>query len=179
MLEFTIPGTPIAWAAPTYGKYGMFSRRTDHKKGISFILRSQYKGDQLEGALKLICVFYMPIPLSISLTKKEALSKENVPHITKPDLTNLIKHCEDAIELSGIVSNDSTIFCIEGVKLYSKVPRTLIRIEEMEENVPLIKSSSKKAVSENIRREKAAGKKQDQAVAIALDVQRRAKRGKK
>lgn len=44
--------------------------------------------------------------------------------------------------------------------------------------MPLNKSGSKKAVSENIRREMAAGKPQKQAVAIALDVQRRAKRKK-
>ena len=40
--------------------------------------------------------------------------------------------------------------------------------------MPLNKSPSKKAVSENIKTEMAAGKPQKQAVAIALDVQRRA-----
>ncbi len=41
--------------------------------------------------------------------------------------------------------------------------------------MPLIKSSSKKAVGKNIKKEIAAGKPQKQAVAIALDVQRKAK----
>ena len=41
--------------------------------------------------------------------------------------------------------------------------------------MPLVKTGSRKAVSENIRREMEAGKPQKQAVAIALDVQRRAK----
>jgi hypothetical protein len=41
--------------------------------------------------------------------------------------------------------------------------------------MPLIKSGSKKAVSENIETEMLHGKPQKQAVAIALDVQRRAK----
>lgn len=45
--------------------------------------------------------------------------------------------------------------------------------------MPLIKSGSKKAVSENIKREMAAGKPQKQAVAIALDVQRRSGGGKR
>jgi hypothetical protein len=47
--------------------------------------------------------------------------------------------------------------------------------------MPLVKSASKKAVSENIRREMKAGKPQKQAVAIALSVQREAakKKGKK
>lgn len=43
--------------------------------------------------------------------------------------------------------------------------------------MPLDKSGSKKSVSTNIKTEMAAGKPQRQAVAIALDVQRRAKAG--
>lgn len=42
--------------------------------------------------------------------------------------------------------------------------------------MPLIKGSSRNAVSENIKTEIASGKKRDQAIAIALDVARRAKR---
>jgi hypothetical protein len=40
--------------------------------------------------------------------------------------------------------------------------------------MPLVKSKSKKAVSQNIRTEMKAGRPQKQAIAIALDVQRRA-----
>lgn len=45
--------------------------------------------------------------------------------------------------------------------------------------MPLVKSGSKEAVSKNVKREVAAGKPQKQAVAIALDVQRRAQAKKK
>jgi hypothetical protein len=44
--------------------------------------------------------------------------------------------------------------------------------------MPLIKSKSKKAFSENIRREMEAGNPQKQAVAIAYSVKRKAKKGK-
>lgn len=44
--------------------------------------------------------------------------------------------------------------------------------------MPLVKSASKQAVGENIEREEAAGRPKRQAVAIALDVQRRAGGGK-
>jgi hypothetical protein len=44
--------------------------------------------------------------------------------------------------------------------------------------MPLVKSASKKAVSENIRREVSSGKSQKQAVAIALSTQDRAKERK-
>ncbi len=40
--------------------------------------------------------------------------------------------------------------------------------------MPLIKSKSKKAIGKNIKTEKAVGKPQDQAVAIALNVARKA-----
>ena len=40
--------------------------------------------------------------------------------------------------------------------------------------MPLVKGSSKKAISENIRREMHAGKPQKQAIAIAYDVARHA-----
>lgn len=44
--------------------------------------------------------------------------------------------------------------------------------------MPLKKSRSKKAVGENIRTEMKAGKPQKQAVAIALNMQRKAKKRK-
>jgi hypothetical protein len=44
--------------------------------------------------------------------------------------------------------------------------------------MPLIKSKSRKAVGQNIKAEMAAGKPQDQAVAIALSTQREAGGGK-
>jgi len=45
--------------------------------------------------------------------------------------------------------------------------------------MPLKKSPSKTALSYNIKKERAAGKPQKQAIAIALSVQRKARKGKK
>lgn len=44
--------------------------------------------------------------------------------------------------------------------------------------MPLIKSKSKEAVGKNISREVSAGRPRDQAIAIALETQRRAGGGK-
>jgi hypothetical protein len=45
--------------------------------------------------------------------------------------------------------------------------------------MPLVKSSTKKAFRENIKEERKSGKPQDQAVAIAYSVQRKAAAKKK
>lgn len=45
--------------------------------------------------------------------------------------------------------------------------------------MPLIKSKSKKAISKNIKTEMAHGKPQKQAVAIALSIAKKVKKGKK
>ena len=45
--------------------------------------------------------------------------------------------------------------------------------------MPLVKSPSTKAVGTNIKREESAGKPYQQALAIALDTQRRAREKKK
>jgi hypothetical protein len=45
--------------------------------------------------------------------------------------------------------------------------------------MPLVKSASPKAVGENIKKEEAAGKPKKQAVAIALNTQREAAKGKR
>jgi len=45
--------------------------------------------------------------------------------------------------------------------------------------MPLVKSSSQKALGENIKREEEAGKPKKQAIAIALSVQRKEASGKR
>lgn len=45
--------------------------------------------------------------------------------------------------------------------------------------MPLVKGKSKKAVSSNIKKEMAAGKKQDQAIAIAMSVAGKSKKKRK
>jgi len=56
--------------------------------------------------------------------------------------------------------------------------RSIRSVKTKVKNMPLKKSASKKAVSENIKTEMKAGKPQKQAIAIALSVQSEAKKAK-
>jgi hypothetical protein len=74
----------------------------------------------------------------------------------------------------GVVKKQHT-FPKKLEKLNSRSVKAIIKEKQM----PLKKSASKKAVSKNIETEIKAGKPQKQAVAIALNVQREAKKAKK
>jgi len=81
--------------------------------------------EPLNGKLALSFKFYMPIPKCFpKRLRREGL---DVPHVKKPDLDNLIKFCLDAMN-NLIYRDDSQIYRIEAVKLYSEKPRTVIEI---------------------------------------------------
>lgn len=80
----------------------------------------------LYSAIKLVIEYHMPIPKSYS--KKRALEFVFKPHIKKPDLSNLIKFTEDA--LNGMVWRDDSIIAeISAKKFYSKETKTVFKIE--------------------------------------------------
>jgi Holliday junction resolvase RusA-like endonuclease len=67
---------------------------------------------QLLGPVSLICTFHMPRPKSVS---------RKYPN-TMPDLDKLLRGIGDAIQLSGLISNDGQIVSVEAHKIYSESP---------------------------------------------------------
>lgn len=77
-------------------------------------------------ALKMRVEYHMPIPKSYS--KRRALETLKKLHTNTPDLSNLIKFTEDA--LNEVAWHDDSLICeIEAVKLYSKEAKTVFKIE--------------------------------------------------
>lgn len=71
----------------------------------------------------------MPIPTTLSKTKKQAYLDSKVHHIVRPDVTNLNKQIEDC--LSGILFNDDRqVVMIKGKKKYGATTGTWIRMYE-------------------------------------------------
>lgn len=81
----------------------------------------------LEGPVQLSCHFFLPIPVSWSAAAIRRASIGQTPHITKPDLKNLIAGVEDA--LTGIAWGDDSqviAYVLPSSKCYGMVPHTKI-----------------------------------------------------
>lgn len=70
----------------------------------------------------------MPIPKSYS--KKARLKSIGEPHQKKPDISNLIKFTEDALN-EILWEDDSVIAEIKAKKIYSEEPKTIITVEKL------------------------------------------------
>lgn len=76
----------------------------------------------VEGPLAMHLEFYLP--------RGASLPKRVVHHITKPDVSNLVKAVEDA--LCGVIyQDDKQIVALTVEKRYSPAPGVLIRIERV------------------------------------------------
>jgi Holliday junction resolvase RusA-like endonuclease len=130
MVEFFIPGLPVAKQRPKFAVRGGFARAYTPAKTVSYEkLVSQYGRiaikKPLEGPLLVDLLFTLPIPASTS--KKRAMELLNGPHIKKPDLSNLQKAVEDGLNSIAYL-DDCQIFDIHARKIYGDKPGVLVRI---------------------------------------------------
>lgn len=90
-----------------------------------------------------------------------------------PDLKSRLGVASRESELAQCVLSACRVMAPAALNLY---PRYMRGFSFLEFGMPLIKSMAGKNVAKNIKTELAAGKPQKQAVAIALNVQREAKK---
>ena len=119
MIDFFIEGLPVAQGRPRFSTRGGYARVYDPEKSrvwkkyvetlaVSHMKRHGLK--MLDGALTAEILFYLPRPKS--------LPKKVKHHVKKPDLTNLVKGIEDA--LNGVCyKDDSQIIQLLIVKSYA------------------------------------------------------------
>lgn len=136
-VEFIVSGNPTAKGRPKFAVRGGFARAytpkktADNAKIISGEAMVAMAGRKpLEGALKCVLSFYMPIPKSTSKKDVAKMLSGAVYHTKKPDTSNLVKQTEDA--MNGIVfHDDSQIVWLSATKHYSENPRTEIIVSEI------------------------------------------------
>ena len=130
MIEFFIPGLPIAKARPKFAVIKGVARaytpaKTKAYENMVAIYGRKAIAKPLNGPLVIELAFILPVAPSTS--KKRTAELLNGPHIQKPDLTNLVKSVEDG--LNGIAYlDDAQIWKISATKTYSENIGVMVKI---------------------------------------------------
>jgi Holliday junction resolvase RusA-like endonuclease len=130
-ITFEVLGVPCAKGRPRLSARGGFARaytpaKTRHAEE-SFAARAvAHRPDQpFACPVKLIVHFIMPIPASWSKKQRTLALAGAMPHVTKPDLDNLVKLIKDA--LNGVFwLDDKQVFSVIAAKYYGEIPKTTV-----------------------------------------------------
>lgn len=139
-IQFTIPGTPVAKARPRVTRTGHAytpKKTSDYEKLVKVYAiktMTEHGLKPTEEAIRLDVQAFFPIPASWTKAKKEKALNGDLKHTTRPDLSNIVKAVEDA--MNGIVyKDDSQISEIVCVKRYSMSPRVDLTVEVINEKI--------------------------------------------
>ena len=137
-LMFEIPGSPIGQGRPKFSTINGHAKAYDPEKSRNYkayvrLLATQAMKESgftmIEGPCCLSIDAYFEVPKSKSKKFREAaLSGLEYP-TKKPDLSNIVKGIEDA--LNGLAyKDDALIVRLNTVKLYSEIPRVEVSLIE-------------------------------------------------
>lgn len=104
-----------------------FDFQKKRKGDYAIIVREQMQNSKTHTEpLSLTIEFHMALPASWS--KKKASAHLKTPHVSVPDLDNLTKFVNDA--LNGILwKDDALIYEFQAQKFYSEEPKTVLTVE--------------------------------------------------
>lgn len=127
---YTLAGQPTPWMRA--GKCG--KRHYDQQKHTKLVkgieLRDQHGAlPTFTGPLRLVAVFYFPMPEKMSAIKKDQLRGK--PHGNKPDVDNLEKFILDLAKDCRIIRDDCIVASVTKDKVYGDIPRTEFVLMEL------------------------------------------------
>ena len=136
-VEFTVPGEPIAKcrarAFVRCGKIGHYTPdKTATYESLVRLFASRAMGNKppMKEAIMLTVDAHFSIPRSWPVRKQEDAEVMKIRKISRPDLSNVVKSVEDA--LNGVIwVDDSQIVQLHSSKHYSRVPYVRIRVEQI------------------------------------------------
>jgi Holliday junction resolvase RusA-like endonuclease len=128
MKEYIILGDPIPLARARHGGGKTWDPQKHLKLNWSLKLAEQHDDEPLfEGPLHLDVTFFMAKPKT---SAKQTALMQDKPHYCKPDLDNMLKwvfDCSNKI----LYHDDSCIASVHCDKRYSDIPRTSIKVSEI------------------------------------------------
>lgn len=131
LFEIFIPITPRPWTVKR-GKH-FYNTNVDYIAQVKKLLRSAFKTNPYDCPIMCSFVHYLPIPRSVSKRQQIKYVSGEMPHLKRPDTTNLNKQIEDC--LTGIVfKDDRQVVKIKGYKRYGVSTGTLIEVYRHEQN---------------------------------------------
>lgn len=136
-IKFTVYGEPVAQGRPRFARRGKFVTTYDPEKSRTFkdLVRemAQIKRPErlIETPVNMVVKIFRGVPKSWSQKKQAAAVSGAIRPTSKPDLSNYIKLCEDAIN-TVILKDDSQVVSLDGSgKWYAEQPRVEITITEI------------------------------------------------
>lgn len=138
MIQFTIPGQPVAKARARVTMVGGFARAYTPKKTADYekmvagcAMQAMAGRPPSDRPIEVLLELRLEIPVSWSKAKRLAASMGTVRATKKPDADNVLKGVKDAC--NGIVwVDDSQVVVITVRKLYHADPCVVIAVREVE-----------------------------------------------
>jgi len=133
MIQLTVPGEPVGKARPRVTRSGITytpTKSVNYETLIRELFIIKYPDFRpIEGSVRLNLSAYMRIPKT-SKKKTEAMERGEIRPTKKPDLSNILKSVEDALNDLAYL-DDSQIVSATVEKRYSSRPRIELTIEEV------------------------------------------------
>ena len=139
-LKFEIPGSPIGQGRPKFSTINGHAVAYDPEKSRNYkayvkLLATQAMKDSgftmIEGPCCLDIMAFFEVPKSKSKKFKERALLGLERPTKKPDIDNIVKALQDA--LNGLAyKDDSSIVFLSVAKCYSEVPRVEVILREIE-----------------------------------------------
>ena len=139
-LKFEVPGSPIGQGRPKFSTINGHAKAYDPEKSRNYkayvrLLATQAMKDSgftmIEGPCAIEIFAFFEVPKSKSKKFREAALNGLERPTKKPDLSNIIKGIEDA--LNGLAyKDDSSIVYLSVAKHYSEIARVEVILREVE-----------------------------------------------
>jgi Holliday junction resolvase RusA-like endonuclease len=131
MLRLKLEMNPVPWSAPRVTKKAAYSPRRKEMDMAIILIKKELAENDIEDdlpyqkAVEVRMTFHMPVPEAC----QESLA-DYKEHTVKPDLCNMVKFFEDALQRAQVIKNDSQIVYSLSKKKYAIKPLVDIEIIE-------------------------------------------------
>lgn len=128
-------GEPVAWARARLGKRNIPftpARQRNNAVALKLLAQQEMAGRVLfDEAICLDLTVEFAIPKSFSKAKAASALRRELRPTKKPDLSNLVKQVEDA--LNGVVFRDDALIVEYGTlqKVYSHQPKIVVTVRPL------------------------------------------------